>query len=114
MTGVQTCALPICPVQNWNDGKVQEFRDRREYNPEPSSNLPILFTSRTCPNCPAAKALLDQNGVKYRTVDAVERQDLATAYNVLSVPSFFPNPLSGSDGIIGLGAIASWARRQGS
>jgi anaerobic ribonucleoside-triphosphate reductase len=102
------------PVQNWNDGKVQEFRDRREYNPEPSSNLPILFTSRTCPNCPAAKALLDQNGVKYRTVDAVERQDLATAYNVLSVPSFFLNPLSGSDGIIGLGAIASWARRQGS
>ena len=66
------------PVQNWNDGKTQEFKERKvysmldykkhsdrleaEHDSTPiASNL--LFTTKTCPNCRSAKALLDRAGI---------------------------------------------------
>lgn len=41
------------PVQNWNDGKVQEFKDRRTYNVNKTQKELILITTNTCPNCKA-------------------------------------------------------------
>ena len=75
------------PVQNWNDGKVQEFKDRQEYevensrlegrrlcDREPSGQADtvgntapadgadglFLFTTATCPNCGIAKRELER------------------------------------------------------
>jgi anaerobic ribonucleoside-triphosphate reductase len=99
------------PIQNWNNGKTQEFKDRKEYDPEGTAGLPILFTSKTCPNCPAAKANLDRKGIKYKTIDAMEHKGLANEYKVMSVPSFFPDPDDSSNVIHGAAQIASWANR---
>ena len=64
------------PVQNWNDGKSQEFRDRKTYHigeikneakPENKTSSVcdadgyILYTTSTCPNCRAVKPLLEKS-----------------------------------------------------
>ena len=90
------------PVQNWNDGKTQEFKERKvysmldymkhkdlleaEHDATPiASNL--LFTTKTCPNCRSAKALLDRAGIDYTVVDAEENPELAIRYNIRQAPT---------------------------
>ena len=97
------------PVKNWNEGKVQEFKDRKTYvireneNPVISENssckvqtptkgapVPdhaILFTSSTCPNCKMAKMMLDREHIAYENVDAMEKKDLAKEYGVSKAPT---------------------------
>lgn len=99
------------PVQNWNDGKAEEFKNRKTYNVESSvlkkshkneenahnececsikENL--LFTSPTCPNCKMAKMLLDKANFKYTQLDAVENKDLALKLQVKKAPTLLiPN-----------------------
>lgn len=93
-------------VQNWNDGKAQEFKNRQTYVPETSSlkgsrqkvtmtgnevkvepmeNVAYLFTTKTCPNCAAAKEFLQ--GIPYIVVDAEENQELANKYGVMQAPT---------------------------
>ena len=46
-----------------------------------------LFTTKTCPNCKAAKAILDRAGIKYDVVDAEDEPELALRYGVMQVPA---------------------------
>ena len=90
------------PIQNWNDGKTQEFKERKvysmldykkhsdrleaEHDSTPiASNL--LFTTKTCPNCRSAKALLDRAGIDYTVVGAEENPELAIRYNIRQAPT---------------------------
>ena len=97
------------PVKNWNAGKVQEFHSRKTYviseNQEPiveegkactieapKKETPrveelLLFTSPTCPNCRMAKMLLDNSGLKYHNLDAVENRELTEAYGIKQAPT---------------------------
>lgn len=102
------------PVQNWNEGKTQEFKDRRLYqlekSPAPSQKdcpdntqastvmtLPktgyptdsrlMLFTTKTCPNCKTAKAFLDQAGIAFETVEVEENMGLVEQYGIRSAPT---------------------------
>lgn len=104
------------PVQNWNDGKAEEFKSRKEYDIEHSilkkknelhendekqceaksqneeRKEILLFTSPTCPNCKMAKMLLDKANINYKQIDAYENKDLAIKFNVLKAPTMFvPN-----------------------
>ncbi len=101
------------PVQNWNDGKAQEFKDRVTYdishsvlkkktcecahekNKEEvkvSGDTPLLFATKTCPNCKIAKRILDAAGIKYIVIDAEEQKDLTLKYNVKKAPTLLvPN-----------------------
>ena len=101
------------PVQNWNIGKTQEFNERKEYKPEIRATMPLLFTTKTCPNCPSAKANLEKMGIAYKVVDAMESQDLAQKYGVMSVPTLVPNPDDPSTVISGVNQIVSWAKANG-
>ena len=97
------------PVKNWNDGKTQEFKDRKVYDINHShlrragragsqvtvdstpaqkadSDELLLFTTRTCPNCRQAISLLDKAGISYRKVVAEESPDLTTRYGVRQAP----------------------------
>lgn len=103
------------PVQNWNDGKVQEFQDRKEYEVENShlegrrlcdredatvpdsgdatSAVPqaedglFLFTTRTCPNCKIARSELEKAGLAYQVMDVSEHMDLVTRYGIQQAPT---------------------------
>ena len=95
------------PVQNWNDGKAEEFKNRKTYIPEQSvlthgvlnedavveqvieQSLEeiTLFATKTCPNCKMAKMLLDKAGIKYKVVDAEDNPDLTKKYSVRKAPT---------------------------
>jgi ribonucleoside-triphosphate reductase len=95
------------PVQNWNDGKAQEFKDRKVYDaglsmkhrhpemwvdmdqiePKVPEKTVLLFTTKTCPNCAAAKESLAAAGVEYTLMPAEENKDLAKSYGILQAPS---------------------------
>ena len=99
------------PVQNWNDGKSQEFKDRRTYDiakshlthtgciscgSEPdlhddmisgAASATYLFATPTCPNCKAATALLDREGCAYEKIYANEHPDMAKEYGVRQAPT---------------------------
>ena len=113
------------PVQNWNDGKTQEFKDRRVYDisrshlrragaagsevtapasPVAAAPAPgeiLLFTTRTCPNCRQAERLLRQAGVTYRTVVADEAPALANQYAVRQAPTL----IAGGGAHVGLAGV---------
>ena len=100
------------PVQNWNDGKAQEFKERVVYDipnsklrherlsvqqdnaaapaceaaPDADAKL-LLFTTRTCPNCKVAEVLLKNAGVPFVKLDAAEHADLAKQYGVRQAPT---------------------------
>ena len=88
------------PVQNWNDGKAQEYKERKLYDIENSKLDPaerasttesgvkvMLFTTTTCPNCRAAKSFLDNAGIDYEIVNAEEHADLCEAYGIAQAPT---------------------------
>ena len=104
------------PVQNWNDGKVQEFKDRKEYEVENSrlegrrlcdresaaepapGTAPtapaergedglFLFTTKTCPNCKIAKSELEKAGLHYQVMDVSEHMDLVSQYGIQQAPT---------------------------
>ncbi|HIQ76244.1 MAG TPA: ribonucleoside triphosphate reductase [Candidatus Faecousia excrementipullorum] len=90
------------PVQNWNDGKSQEFQDRKTYRPDiscpPDKAQPqktgkaladklYLFTTKTCPNCRIVKPMLERAGISYEVMDAEENLELAQKYHLTQAPS---------------------------
>ncbi len=100
------------PVQNWNDGKAEEFKDRQVYDMSKSHlkkhcvcdekskaenkatklNEMLLFATKTCPNCKMAKAILDRAGVKYTVIDAEENKELVAKFGVKKAPTLLvPN-----------------------
>ena len=96
------------PVQNWNDGKAQEFKDRRTYDigssklthcgvqkQDTASEQPAaqvqeeveLFATKTCPNCKQAEQLLDAAGVRYTLRLAEENRDAVRALGIRQAPT---------------------------
>ncbi len=99
------------PVQNWNDGKLQEYANRTEYDIENSvlkrpvntvvtlsnyaedvqvevetpHDVMYLFTTKTCPNCKLAKEYLKNE--QYILIDAEENMELAGKYGIMTAPT---------------------------
>ena len=98
------------PVQNWNDGKTQEYKNRTVYDvlhsdlkgkskpeeiPQPVDSLQkgeptgqqatYLFTTKTCPNCKIAKEMLE--GQDYQLVDAEANPALVEQYGIRQAPT---------------------------
>ena len=99
------------PVQNWNDGKLQEYKHRKLYDVADArveaakthshedtaddavsadvntGARTILFTTATCPNCKIAVSLLDKANVEFEKVLAEENADLAKELGIKQAPT---------------------------
>ncbi|MBR2020671.1 MAG: ribonucleoside triphosphate reductase [Clostridia bacterium] len=98
------------PVKNWNDGKAQEYKERKVYNVATSvlthsgpkeescacaetANTSVLadgvylFASATCPNCKIAEALLTKANVAYTKVLAEENVALTESLKIRQAPT---------------------------
>ncbi len=103
------------PVQNFNDGKAQEFKDRRVYDVANShfeksertvdhahcaccaeEKAPVavdadakflLFATKTCPKCKIAAQLLDKKGVAYEKLFVEDNRDFATQLELKQAPT---------------------------
>ena len=90
------------PVQNWNDGKLAEFKERNTYDiansvlkrngvqeecaceceEAPKAESLMLFTTKTCPKCKMSKAMLQKAGIEFQEIDAIDNKELTIAYGV--------------------------------
>ncbi|MEG1917886.1 MAG: ribonucleoside triphosphate reductase, partial [Oscillospiraceae bacterium] len=106
------------PVQNWNEGKSEEFKERKLYDISASrlksegrtvrdavAAAPVavaaaedvcLFTTTGCPNCPTARGLLDASGLVYRELNAMDNKELTRSLGVLQAPTLV---VQSADGI---------------
>ena len=97
------------PVQNWNDGKSQEYKERKVYNIETSkltskikeaveeekapetecalADGVYVFTTATCPNCKIACSILDKEGVAYTKLLANENKEAVDALEIKQAPT---------------------------
>ncbi len=97
------------PVQNWNDGKSQEYKDRQVYDVSGAAERVLdrkaaeettaeketgavcdgvyLFTTATCPNCKMAAMTLDKAGIAYEKLLADENAEMATALGIKQAPT---------------------------
>ena len=97
------------PVQNWNDGKAEEFKRRKLYNLEtstaphkvkhgeeaPAAAAPeqaeadgiYLFATKTCPNCKMAESFLNKAGLPFQKIYAEDDEAFAKAHGVKMAPT---------------------------
>ena len=118
------------PVQNWNDGKAQEFKDRKVYDigrshlrhtgplrasqenqvteAAPSNTAASgirLFATKTCPNCRQAEKLLQDAGIEYTKLFAEENAELAGELGIRQAPTLVLGDGDAADKLVGLGAV---------
>ena len=121
------------PVQNWNDGKSQEFKHRVEYDPIKAAKKEfnscncksaaskeetvatakeiILFASATCPNCKMAAMFLDKAGIAYKKLLAEENPELAGEYGVTQAPTLIVIDGDKTEKIVNLSNIRAFTER---
>ena len=102
------------PVQNFNDGKAQEFKDRKVYDIFNSSLKKedrtvdhahcgcgceekavvadkdakfVLFATKTCPKCKIAAQLLEKAGIAYEKLFVEDNVQLATELALKQAPT---------------------------
>ena len=113
------------PVQNWNEGKTQEYKDRKLYDianshlthegcvekdaapviSDAAVEKILLFATPTCPNCKIACALLDKAGIPYEKLYVDENRALAEQYGLRQAPTLVLVTGEGSTNIAGVPAI---------
>ena len=94
------------PVQNWNDGKSQEYKDRLVYNIDHKAitenilgkraeevacgtveGRVMLFATKTCPKCKIAASLLEKDGVEVEKLFVEDNEELARGYGLRQAPT---------------------------
>ena len=119
------------PVQNWNEGKLQEFEDRAEYNISTSvckaemkkeavkeekkpakknakSKL-TLITTKTCPKCKQAEKIFKEHNIAFDKVLAEDAKDLVEKYAISEAPTLIAETGSKTDVITNLSNIIKFA-----
>ena len=98
------------PVQNWNDGKAEEYKHRKLYDIGGSLNKRnfdnaavveekaeetacacggeiMLFATKTCPNCKMAEKFLTDAGISYTKYYYEDNKELAVEYGIKQAPT---------------------------
>ena len=104
------------PVQNWNDGKTQEYKQRKEYDVGSSMSKfgdakhgiaiggeekceceasavatgdgrVVLFATKTCPKCKISASLLEKAGIPFEKVYFEDDKDFALKYDTKQAPT---------------------------
>ena len=94
------------PVQNWNDGKSQEYKERKVYDIANSklvekeavateeapvvadvTDRTMLFTTKTCPNCRIVCGMLEDANIAYEKIDAEEAPELVEQFGIRQAPT---------------------------
>ena len=118
------------PVQNWNDGKSQEYKHRKVYAPAKfgkelvsRKNAPevvetetcataedkvMLFATTTCPNCKMAEKFLDKAGIAFEKVYADQNPALAEQYGIHQAPTLVVTANGETEKIVNLSNIKAF------
>ncbi len=124
------------PVQNWNAGKTEEYKARKEYDiansvlthdrlrqgdgadtahaeeqkeHESSNERAMIFATKTCPNCRIAYGYLDKAGFEYDKIMADENAQLVKEYGITQAPTLIVKRDGAVDKYTGAGEIRKFA-----
>ena len=101
------------PIQNWNEGKMQEYKERKEYHVDHVKDVKkentkeeakedtimptqteikqghklLLFTTKTCPNCKIALQWFHESGIEVELMDAEKYPKLVRKYRIMLAPT---------------------------
>jgi len=98
------------PIQNWNDGKAQEFKERNEYVVESSYlkakdiltkakeikeeakietgySIPTIYVQDHCPKCKGAEQRFQVSGIEHKIVNCTSNMDEAKRLNLTETPT---------------------------
>lgn len=111
------------PVQNWNDGKAQEFVDRKVYSNnvdtkpteqkkpkkegvrEYENAVPILVVSKSCPKCKEAEELLTEQNIFYmKMIAAPETKEFVKKHKVKMAPTL----IVGDEEFVGVSGVIKY------
>lgn len=104
------------PVQNWNDGKLQEFKQRKTYDVmgklftevrEQSNNdvdtnkatkiaKPMslkLMATKTCPNCRMIAEKLTQANIQFEKIYVEDNPDIVSKFGIKMAPTLIINDI---------------------
>ena len=118
-------------MQNWNDGKAQEFKDRKVYDvahstlkhpraaaaackneasvtAKPEAKA-LLFATHTCPNCKTAEAALQKCGIAYSKIFAEENAALCEQFGIRQAPTLVVTEGGKTQTYAGASAIIAFA-----
>ncbi|MEG0978125.1 MAG: ribonucleoside triphosphate reductase [Bacilli bacterium] len=122
------------PLQNWNDGKTEEFKERKEYDvssshistelhkevktnveeaikPSKEISKVSLLSTKTCPHCKMAKEKLLNAGVDFDVIYVEDEPDFAKSLNVKLVPQLLiPNEDGSITKLENVAPIIEWIR----
>ena len=118
------------PVHAWNDGKSQEYKDRKEYVIERSilrregcpaeapavAEAPVaaaegevlLFATQTCPNCKVAASMLEKAGVKYEKLFVSENPELAAELGLKQAPTLIIRSGDSAEKFVGVAGVKQY------
>ena len=119
------------PVQNWNDGKSEEYKNRKLYdiadsmakrNFQTVENVEvadecvqnenakiILFATTTCPNCKMAEKFLGDAGVVYEKIYADQNPELAKQFEIKQAPTLVITDGSNVEKVMNVSNIRKFA-----
>ena len=126
------------PVQNWNDGKLQEFKQRKTYRvnapmdhhgdtkatvlskdhsdalvkPSSLSHQLRLYTTSTCPNCKIAINKLESAGINVEVVNAENHPKEVRKYGIMQAPTLVDETNEGPRLYCGVGEIIQYIENQ--
>jgi len=129
------------PIQNWNDGKSQEYKDRKVYknietklnsdnnklknckttylnnNNNKTSDINrkiFLFKTSTCPNCKIVETLLYKEGISFTIINANENLELVKQYNIKQAPTLIVEDEENNNftKYTGVSEIRGWLKEQ--
>ena len=130
------------PVQNWNDGKIQEFKHRKEYKPnydgineneceeckvsskpkieETSVEISITFekeitllATKTCPKCKQVAMMLEQKGTDFAKIYAEDNPELMEKLNATQAPTLVVAKEGGTLLYSGIADVTNFLREKG-
>ena len=130
------------PVQNWNDGKIQEFKHRKEYKPnydgineneceeckvsskpkieETSVEISITFekeltllATKTCPKCKQVAMMLEQKGTDFAKIYAEDNPELMEKLNATQAPTLVVAKEGGTLLYSGIADVTNYLREKG-
>ncbi len=116
------------PVKNWNDGKAEEFKDRKVYSIKFADDKEVikpscdcgcedtgaiekvmLFASKSCPNCKMAEMFLTKANIAYEKIVAEENPALAQQYEIKQAPTLVLVTENGVEKIVNVSNIRKFA-----
>ncbi len=116
------------PVKNWNDGKAEEFKDRKVYSIKFADDKEVikhscdcgcedtgaiekvmLFASKSCPNCKMAEMFLTKANIPYEKIVAEENPALAQQYEIKQAPTLVLVTENGVEKIVNVSNIRKFA-----